>query len=173
MDVWMISRKELRNDLLEIFSALDDIQYKYDWIISDHDMWFGTNCPEEVKKRWQWTGLLISGKELTEHYSAGYVWFCVGAVLSAVPIGTRPEQVWDHLPGWEEDFKSPEYQFQTPLTELEIFCYDGYAWAIICKPELSELIQKKLPQAMLSEQWYAAHTEIRYDENGNKITVIG
>lgn len=172
MDVWMISRKELKNDLLDIFSALDDLQYKFDWIISDHDMWYGKNCPEEVKTRWQWTGLMMSGEELTKHYSLGYVWFCCGGVLSAVPKGTKPEQVWDYLPGWEIDFGDSSYQFQTPLTELEIICYDGYAWLIICKPALSSFVRKNLPLAMPPEQWYEAHTHIRYDEEGRKISVI-
>lgn len=154
MDVWMISRKELKNDLLDIFSALGDLQYQFDWIISDHDIWYGQNCPPEIRKRWQWTGLFISGKELTEHYSAGYVWFCCGGVLSAVPLGTIPEQVWNYLPSWEIDFNAPDYQFQTPLTELEILCYDGYAWMIICKPEFSDVIQKNLPQACRPDEFY-------------------
>ncbi len=169
----MVSRKELKGDLLDIFSALDELQYEYDWIISDHDIWYSSDCPEKVKTRWQWTGLLISGEELTDHYSAGYVWFCSGGVLSAVPVGTKPEQVWDYLPEWQVDPKSFEYQFQTPLTELELICYDGYAWIIVCNPELSKLIQKKLPQAMLLEEWYAAHTETRYDADGKRITIIG
>ena len=173
MDAWMISRKELKNDLLDIFSALDDLQYKFDWIISDHDMWYAPNCPEEVKTRWQWTGLLMPGTELTEHYSAGYVWFCFGGVLSAVPKGTKPEQVWDYLPRWEVDFEDPSYQFQTPLTELEIVCYDGYAWLIVCKPELSALIRKYLPQAMPPKEWYSAHTQTQHDEQGSKRTIIG
>ena len=169
----MISRKELKNDLLDIFSALDDLQYKFDWIVSNHDMWYDPNCPEEVKTCWQWTGLLISGKELTEHYSAGYVWFCCGGVLSAVAKGAKPEQVWDYVPGWEVDFEDPFYQFQTPLTELEIVCYDGYAWLIVCKPELSALIQEHLPQAMPPKEWYPAHTMMQHDEQGSKRTIIG
>ena len=35
----------------------------------------------------------MSGRELTEHLSAGYVWFLDGAVLSAVPLGMREEDV--------------------------------------------------------------------------------
>ena len=156
MDVWMISRKELKNDLLEIFSALGNLQYQFKWIITDHDMWYSSNCPENVKKRWQWTGLLISGEELTEHYSSGFVWFCTGAVLSAVPLGTRPEQVWNYIPSWEMSFNESDYQFQTPLTQLEIICYDGYAWAIICKPEFSSVIQENLPQAKKPDDFYRA-----------------
>ena len=68
MDVWMISRRELKNDLLEILSALGGLQNQYDWIISDHDMWYSENCPDDVNKRWQWTGLLMSGEELADHY---------------------------------------------------------------------------------------------------------
>ena len=173
MDVWMVSRKELDNDLLEILSALGELQYQFDWIVSDHDVWYSENCPDEVKKRWQWTGLLISGEELAEHYSAGYVWFCTGGVLSAVPKGTRPELVWDYLPGWEVDFEDPDYQFQTPLTKLEIVCYDGYAWLVVCKPELSTLIREHLPHAMPPKEWYLAYTQTQYDEQGNKMTIIG
>ena len=150
----MIARKNVKNDLLGLFSALGDLQYRYDWVISDHDMWYGANCPEKVKKRWQWTGLLMSGHELTEHLSEKYVYFCVGGVLSAVPLGTKPEQVWDHTPGWEVNFDDPDYAFQTPLTELEIICYDGYAWAIICKPDFSEIIQRNLPRARRSKDFY-------------------
>ena len=172
MDFWMLSRRELKNDLLDIFSALDDLQYKFDWIISDHDMWYSANCPEEVKTRWQWTGLMMSGEELTKHYSLGYVWFCCGGVLSAVPKDTKIEQVWDYVPGWEVNFEDPNYHFQTPLTELEIICFDGFAWVIICKPELSFQIQKSFPQALPPKDWYSAHTQPRYDENGNRITII-
>ena len=154
MDFWMISRQELNHDLLDIFDALHDLQYQYDWVISDHDMWYGANCPEDLKKRWNWTGLLISGEELTEYCSAGYVHFVSGGVLSAVPLGTRPEQVWNHLPGWEVNFEDTDYQFQTPLTELEILCYDGYAWMIICRPEFSKTIQKCLPQACKPAEFY-------------------
>lgn len=61
--------------------------------------------------------------------------------MSAVPLGTCAEQVWNYVPHWElEAFDSPGYSFQTPLTKLEILCYDGYAWLIICKPEFSEKI---------------------------------
>ena len=154
MDFWMISRQELNHDLLDIFDALHDLQYQYDWVISDHDMWYGSDCPEDVKKRWNWTGLLMSGEELTEHCSAGYVHFVSGGVLSAVPLGTRPEQVWNHLPDWEVNFEDTDYQFQTPLTELEILCYDGYAWMIICRPEFSEKIQRCLPQACRPAEFY-------------------
>lgn len=154
MDAWMISRSELKNDLLEIFSALGDLQYQFDWVISDHDMWYSANCPNAVKKRWQYTGLLISGGELTGHLSAGFVHFLVGAVLSAVPKGTAPAEVWDYLPGWEVDFDDPDYRFQTPLTQLEILCYDGYAWVIICKPEFSETVQQTLPKVQKSKDFY-------------------
>ena len=154
MDAWMISWKELKNDLLEIFSALDGLQYQFDWVITDHDIWYGSECPEEVKKRWQWTGLLMSGKELTEHYSAGYVWFCTGGVLSAVPLGTKLEQIWNYSPVWDADFDDSEYRFQTPQTELEIICYDGYAWVIVCKPEYSDTVRARLPQARRPKEFY-------------------
>ena len=39
MDAWMISRQELKHDLLDIFSGLGDLQYQIDWVISDHDLW--------------------------------------------------------------------------------------------------------------------------------------
>lgn len=150
----MISRNKLSNDLLEIFSALGNLQYQFDWVITDHDMWYDANCPEEVKRRWQRTGLLMSGEELTAHYSAGYVWFCTGAVLSAVPLGTKSEQVWDHIPAWEVNFEDPDYRFQTPLTKLEVICYDGYAWVIICSPEFSKLVQERLPMACRPKEFF-------------------
>ena len=53
MDFWMIARQELKHDLLDIFSALGDLQYQYDWVITDHDLWYAENCPEEVRRRWQ------------------------------------------------------------------------------------------------------------------------
>ena len=34
----MVSRQSLKNDLLDIFSALGDLQYQYDWVITDHDI---------------------------------------------------------------------------------------------------------------------------------------
>ena len=41
-------------------------------------------------QRWQWIGLLMTGRERTAHLSAGYVWFLDGAVLSAVPRARLP-----------------------------------------------------------------------------------
>lgn len=38
MDVWMLNRKTLPNDLLDIFSALVNLQAQYDWVITDHSM---------------------------------------------------------------------------------------------------------------------------------------
>ena len=93
MDVWMLNRKSLPNDLLDIFSALGNLQAQYDWVITDHSMWYGKNCLEAVCKRCQRAGLLMTGRELTEHLRAGYVWFLEGAVLSAIPLGTREADV--------------------------------------------------------------------------------
>ena len=89
----MIARQELPHDLLDIFSALGDLQYQYDWVITDHDLWYAESCPGEVRRRWQWTGLLMDGTELTAHVSAGHVHFILGGVLSAVPKGTQPCKV--------------------------------------------------------------------------------
>ena len=156
MDLWMIARQDLKGDLLELFSALGDLQYQYDWVITDHDMWYSKDCPEEVRRRWEWTGLLMDGRELTEHLSAGYVGFILGGVLSAVPRGTRPDQVWNYEPYWEhEKFSCPDYQFQTPLTQLELFCYDGYAWAIVCQRSFSEKVKEALPMAKDPDAFYA------------------
>lgn len=155
MDFWMIARKDLKNDLLDIFSALGDLQYQYDWVITDHDLWYGETCPDEVKKRWQWTGLLMDGQELTEHLAAGYVRFLVGGVLSAVPRNIQPNWVWNYEPYWEhEKLFSVDYHFQTPLTQLELICYDGYAWLIVCDTDLSEKVHQALPQAKTPGQFY-------------------
>ena len=172
MDTWMISRKDLPHDLLDIFAALDDLQYKYDWIVSDHQLWYAPNCPEAVSNRWNWNALLISGMDMTEHLQKAYISFCFGGVLSAVPLGTKPEQVWNYVPGWEIDYDDPDYQFQTPLTELEILCYDGYAWIIICSQGLSAQIRERLPSALPPAEWYPVHTQIRYDDQGNQVSVI-
>ena len=151
----MIARRDLKNDLLEIFSALGDVQYQYDWVITDHDLWYGETCPDEVRKRWQWTGLLMDGQELTEHLSAGYIHFVVGGVISAVPKETKPDQVWNYVPYWEnEKLFSADYQFQTPLTQLELICYDGYAWLIVCDVAFSNKICQALPQAKTPEEFY-------------------
>ena len=151
----MISRQDLKNDLLEIFSALDDLQYQYDWVITDHDIWYGKNCPDEVRKRWQWTGLLMTGEELTDHLSAGYIHFFAGGVVSAVPKGTKAAEVCHYEPYWaNQGLFSAEYQFQTPLTQLELMCYDGYAWLIICEPALSKKICQARPQTKTHDEFY-------------------
>lgn len=84
----MAARQNLKNDLLDIFSALDDLQYQYDWLITDHDLWYSEKCPDTVCRRWQ-TGLLMDGAELTGHLCAGYIRFLAGGVLPAVPKGTQ------------------------------------------------------------------------------------
>lgn len=158
MDFWMIARQELPHDLLDIFSALGDLQYQYDWVITDHDLWYAESCPEEVRRRWQCTGLLMDGTELTAHVSAGHVHFILGGVLSAVPKGTQPCEVWNYEPYWEiEKFGSPGYCFQTPLTQLELICYDGYAWVLICKPDFSKQVKKALPMAKTPDEFYPQH----------------
>lgn len=155
MNFWMLPRQILRNDLLDIFSALGDLQDQYDWCITDHDLWYAENCPDEVRRRWQWTGLLLDGKKLTEHLSARYVYFVSGGILSAVPKGTQPCRLWDYMPHWEiENFGASDYTFQTPLTQLELVCYDGYAWVIICKPEFSRRIRQHLPAAQTPAEFF-------------------
>lgn len=155
MDFWMIDRKELQNDLLDIFSALGDLQYQYNWVITDHDLWYAENCPDEVKKRWQWTGLLIDGQELTEHLATGYVRFLVGGVLSAVSRRIRLNQVWNYEPYWEhKKLFSADYHFQTPLTQMELICYDGYAWLIVCDSNFSKKLCQALPQAKSPKEFY-------------------
>ena len=155
MDFWMLARNELPNDLMDIFSALGDLQYQYDWIISDHDLYFAPDTPDSVRERWSWTGLLMDGQELTRHLSSGYVHFVAGGILSAVPKGTIGWQVREYLPGWEIDqFGDPDYCFQTPLTQLEVLCYDGYAWCIICKPEMSPEIKRALPNTKSPDEFY-------------------
>lgn len=157
MDFWMLTRSELKDDLLDIFSALGDLQYRYDWVITDHMLWYSADCPDEVRRRWQWTGLLMGGQELTGHLTAKYVHFVWGGVLSAVPTGTRVEQIQDHVPYWDhEKLFSAEYAFQTPLTQLELICYDGYAWLIVCDPAFSRTIRRALPQALPPAEYFAA-----------------
>ena len=158
MDFWMVARQELKNDLLDIFSALGNLQYQYDWVITDHDLWYTENCPENVRKRWQWTGLLMNGKELTEHLSSGYISFMLGGVLSAVPKGTQPCQVWNYVPYWEiENFDSPAYCFQTPLTQLELICYDGSAWVLICDSNFSKWVKEALIMAKTPSEFYSTY----------------
>ena len=150
----MLSRQSLEYDLLDIFSALGDLQYRYDWVITDHEIWYAEKCPEAVQKRWQWTGLLIGGAELTEHLRAGYICFIGGGVLSAVPKGTKEEQINRYTPYWEHaDLFTPDYHFQTPLTQLEIICYDS-DWLIVCEPSFSERVRCALPQAQMPEDYF-------------------
>ena len=87
MDFWMFDRRTLKNDLLDLFSALGDLQYRYDWVISDHDIWYAESCPDAVRKRWQWTGLLMDGAELTEHLRSGYV--SLSAAAAFCPLFQR------------------------------------------------------------------------------------
>ena len=156
MNVWVLDRAGLQNDLLEIFAALDDLQYQYDWVITDHEMWYSEACPENVKRRWQWTGLLIDGREMTRDLSEGYVRFVSGGILSAVPRGTKREDVCGFMPTWQVDCASPDYAFQTPFTKLEIICCDGYAWEIVCKPAFSPTVRRLLPEAKPPEAFQTA-----------------
>ena len=158
MDFWMVSSRELPHGLASIFTALTDLLYQYDWVISDTNLYFLPETPEAVKKRWSWTGLLMEGQELARHLAEGYVHIVCGGVFSAVPKGTRAAQVNGYMPVWEIDkFGSSEYTFQIPLTQLEILNYDGYAWVLICGPEFSAKVQKALPQAKRPDAYYAAY----------------
>ncbi len=96
MDYWIIDRAELPGDLLDVFSALNGILERYDWVVSGTDLWFGSNATEEVRRRWGWTGLLMEGRELLGYLRSGSVRILSG-VLSAVPRGTGVEAV-----GWIE-----------------------------------------------------------------------
>ena len=97
----------------------------------------------------------MTGRELTEHLRAGCVWFLEGAVLSAVPLGTREADVNLYEPVWDVDFRAPEYRFQTPLTKLELMLFDGYAWVIVCDAAFSETVQRHLPQAQPPDAFFA------------------
>lgn len=158
MDFWMIDRSDLKNnDLLGIFSRLDNFQLDFDWIVSDADIYYllRENTPQKIKDRWNWNALLVSGQELTDALSNDYIHFLTGGILSAVPLETKVEQVNKYIPYWEiEKFDSPDYLFQTPLTQLEILCYDGYAWVIICNSDFSEAIKEKLPFAQKPDDFY-------------------
>ena len=78
-----------------------------------------------------------------------------GGVLSAVPKGTEQSQVDRFTPYWEhKGLFSPRYEFQTPLTQLEIICYDG-DWLIVCKPSFSECV-RTLPQAQTPEEYFGS-----------------
>lgn len=155
MDFWMLERQNLPGDLPDVFTALGDLQHRYDWVISDHDLYFAPNTPDTVRERWSWTGLLMGGRELTEHLTAGYVTFVTGGILSAVPKGTLPEQVREYVPCWEiKNFGSSDYCFQTPYTQMELICYDGYAWVIVCQPEMTPRVQKAFPQAKAPDDFY-------------------
>ena len=150
-----MQRSELKHDLLTIFSALNGLQYRYDWIISNADLYLKPDTPQEIKLRWQYTGILMDGLELTRHLEAGYVHFCLGVILSAVPKGTKANAIWDYLPCWEiENFGDPNDSFQTPLTELEMFCYDGYAFVIICPPSFSKTVLQALPTVKTVDEFY-------------------
>ena len=153
MDVWALKRTSLPRDLLTVLAALGDLQYRYDWVISDTDIYYRPDTPQEVKERWGWTGLLMDGAELTRHLESGYLNLISGA-FSAVPVGTRPEAVWNYLPGWEVDFCSPGYTFQTPLTQLELFCYDGYACVLVCPAAFSAGLRQMLPTALPAEEFF-------------------
>lgn len=154
MDFWMLERSKLEKDILTVFSALDGLQARYDWVISDTDLYFRPGAPDRIRERWQWTGLLMDGVELTRDLESGDVWFISG-ILSALPRGTRPGQVWNYLPRWDsKDFGSPDYRFQTPLTEMELLCYDGYACVIVCRESYSPAVRRALPMAQTVEEFY-------------------
>ncbi len=147
MDYWMIDRAELPGDLPDVFSALNGILERYNWVVSGTDLWFGPNATEEVRRRWGWTGLLMEGRELLGYLQDGSVRILSG-VLSAVPRRTRAEAVRDYAPSWEDKgLFSPEYRFQTPLTQMEIICYDGWAIVIVCEEAMSRTVRTALPMA--------------------------
>lgn len=41
-----------------------------------------------------------------------------------------------------------------PLTRLELICYDGYAWSMICKPDFAKQVKKALPMAKTPEEFF-------------------
>lgn len=45
MDFWMLERSKLEKDVLTVFSALDGLQARYDWVISDTDLYFRPSVP--------------------------------------------------------------------------------------------------------------------------------
>ncbi len=44
-----------------------------------------------------------------------------------------------------------------PLTRLELICYDGYAWVLICKPDFSKQVKRTFPMAKTPEEFYSQH----------------
>ena len=41
-----------------------------------------------------------------------------------------------------------------PLTRLELICYDGYAWVLICNPDFSKQVKRTFPMAKTPEEFY-------------------
>ena len=44
-----------------------------------------------------------------------------------------------------------------PLTRLELICYDGYAWSMICKPNFAKQLKNVLTMKKTTGEFYPQH----------------
>lgn len=121
-----IPRKYLDGgDLSAVFAAIGGEQENFNWLISDHDF---LTRDETLRRQFSWTGVFLTGEELTALFCPGGRISLISAVLSAFPKEVTPFEIQKYdLPGWESKiYWQDDLALQNPLAQMELVLYDGW-----------------------------------------------
>ena len=131
-----------------IFSSIDNIQKKYNWLITGHECYPQiTKYDEMLSKEWCW----VTGEELTEMIeNENFQW--IWGVFSAFPKEITKEEVLKYkLPkadGNEKIWQNP-ISIQHPLSIMEIIAWDSSMTIFISRS--NDIVEKLLVGNPLAE----------------------
>lgn len=144
-----IVRKYLGDsDLAAVFDAIGNEQKNYNWVVTDDDFF---TLEEPLHRRFSWTGVFLTGDELTGLCVPNRRITFISAVLSAYPkeIPVRELQTYE-LPEWESPrYWQDELKLLNPRAVMELVPYDGCDLLFLSRrDELAESFLRTFPQAV-------------------------
>ncbi len=144
-----IARKFLgSSDLAAVFKAIGNKQKNYNWVVTDHDLF---TWEEPLRRRFAWTGVFLSGDELTGLYIPRCRITFFSAVLSAYPKEIPIRELRQYpLPEWESRrYCQNKPALLNPRAVIELVFYDGYELLFLSRrDELVEMFLRAFPQAI-------------------------
>lgn len=144
-----IGRRYLgQNDFAAIFDAIQNEQKNYNWVVTDLDFF---TWEDSLRQKFSWTGVFLTGEELTALCEPEPRVTFISGVLSAYPkeISIRELQTYD-LPEWESPiYWQDDLTLQNSNAVIEIVPYDGCDLLFLSKrDELADLFLQAFPNAV-------------------------
>jgi hypothetical protein len=157
--------EEFYTRLGNIFSAIDNEQIKYNWLITYPECFLENNKYENLfSQKYVW----LEGKELTRIIKEEDIWF-IWAVFSGFEKDIRIEEILKYDLPYADGYGGfwiDDVGIQHPLAKIEIVAWDGLETLFISKKD--DLVDKFRHYFPLSEDLSAQNTrdnsEIAYIE---------